>query len=575
MTSQSNEVSDAYSSADSAASEQWLTTLYNSLLDAVLVTDLDGSILAVNQAVLDMFGYDKTELLDHDVGILMPAAMAGQHAQLMRRAHDYAEGTQYIIGKTRELEAERKNGSRFPITIHLSKVTWGAEQRYIATLRDISEERKAAETIETLSLFDRNTGLPNRTHFLKLVAHILREQSVKVIAINMDFFNRVNIVAGYEEGHLILRVIARRLEHFVANYGGFVGKDIEDRFWLAVPVSGGSAGEFRHDRTKALLALLRQEVNVKGRSYYFTASVGMARADRGQEASQVIANAETAVHEAKANGRDQYSVYQRVMTAQVVDEFRLEEQLRHAIGKGRLECWLQSKVDGHQQWVAAEALVRWRHYDDWIPPNKFIPLAERLGLIVPIGQFMLESVARILPRVRALLPEFKIAVNVSPRQFRSEQFAQTVIRTFQRLNAPLDGLQLEITESLLVHDSDHVQQTMKKLKAHGVSFSIDDFGTGYSNLRRLQWMPVSEVKIDRAFVHAGMESERERALLDTIVNMGANLNLERVAEGIETLEQFEYLRALGCQQFQGFYFHRPEPAKQWLEKLNEFRHEQE
>lgn len=188
---------------------------------------------------------------------------------------------------------------------------------------------------------------------------------------------------------------------------------------------------------------------------------------------------------------------------------------------------------------------------------------------------MLESVARILPRVRALLPEFKIAVNVSPRQFRSEQFAQTVIRTFQRLNAPLDGLQLEITESLLVHDSDHVQQTMEKLKAHGVSFSIDDFGTGYSNLRRLQWMPVSEVKIDRAFVHAGMESERERALLDTIVNMGANLNLERVAEGIETLEQFEYLRALGCQQFQGFYFHRPEPAKQWLEKLNEFRHEQE
>lgn len=572
-TSSSSSATEAALTESQASSamtnKEWLNTLYNSLIDAVLVTDLRGTIIEVNQAVTAMFGYEYQELVGCNVGILMPAAMAGQHEQLMQRALDYTEGKNYVIGKTRELEAERKNGSRFPITIHLSKVAWGAEHRYIATLRDISEERKAAETIETLSLFDRNTGLPNRTHFLKLVAHILKEQSIKVVAVNMDFFNRVNIVAGPDEGNQILRVIARRLEHFVASFGGFVGKDIEDRFWLAVPVSGNSAGEFRHDRSKALLALLRQEVIVHGRSYYFTGSIGLARADRGNEASQVIANAETAVHEAKANGRDQYSEYKRVMTAQVVDDFRREEQLRHAIEKGHLECWLQSKVDANQRWVAAEALVRWRHYEEWIPPNKFIPLAERLGLIVPIGQFMLESVARILPRARALFPNFEIAVNVSPRQFRSEHFAENVIRTFQRLNAPLEGLKLEITESLLVDDSDQVQQTMERLKAHGVTFSIDDFGTGYSNLRRLQWMPVGEVKIDRAFVHAGMQSERERALLDTIVTMGANLSLERVAEGIETIEQFEYLRELGCQQFQGFYFHRPEPALDWLKKLSE------
>ncbi|MCH8501980.1 MAG: EAL domain-containing protein [Aliidiomarina sp.] len=545
----------------------WTKSIFDQLLDAVLVTDLDGQILTLNAAVSRLFGYSETELLGQNVTVLMPSSMAIHHNQMKHQASKQLDTQPRVIGKTRELEARRRDGTRFPVMIHLSRIKWQGQVRYVATLRDISAEREAAETIEALSLFDDSTGLPNRSHFLRLVDHVLQTQSIKVIAINMDFFNRVNIVVGYKEGGDILRVIGRRLERFVADFDGFVGKDIEDRFWLAVPVDDDAPGEFNHERSRSLLALLRQEVIVNGRSYFFTGSIGMAKAKRGSEATQLIANAETAVHEAKAAGRDQYSEYKHVMTSQVVQEFRLEEQLRHALKTNQLECWLQSKVDKAGRWVSAEALVRWRYYDEFIPPFQFIPLAERLGLILPIGEFMLASVAKILAEIKHMAPGFQIAVNVSPRQFRSEKFAQMVLSTLSRFEAPPENLKLEITESLLVHDIDHVKRTMETLSKAGVTFSIDDFGTGYSNLRRLQWIPVSEVKIDRAFVEGGLQSERGRTLLDTILLMGENLGMQRVAEGIETQAQFDFLRSRGCQQYQGFFFHRPESAASWLQRF--------
>lgn len=575
MQNESSAVKSALTEQCPESWSPWTKAIFDQLLDAVLVTDLEGQILTLNAAVSRLFGYSEAELLGQNVTILMPSSLARQHDQMMRQASKQIDTQPRVIGKTRELEARRRDGTLFPVTIHLSRVQWQGQIRYVATLRDISAEREAAETIEALSLFDDATGLPNRSHFLRLVDHVLQTRSIKVIAINMDFFNRVNIVHGYEEGDHILRVIGRRLERFVADFNGFVGKDIEDRFWLAVPVDDDAPGEFNHERTRALLALLRQEVIVNGRRYFFTGSVGMAKAQRGAEATQLIANAETAVHEAKALGRDQYSEYKHVMTSQVVHEFRLEEQLRHALEKGQLECWLQSKVDQAGHWVSAEALVRWRYYDEFIPPFEFIPLAERLGLILPIGEFMLASVAKILAEIKDVAPGFQIAVNVSPRQFRSEKFAQMVLSTLNRFQAPPENLQLEITESLLVHDIEHVKRTMETLRAAGVSFSIDDFGTGYSNLRRLQWIPVSEVKIDRAFVEGGLQSERGQALLDTILLMGENLGMQRVAEGIETQAQFDFLRSRGCQQYQGFFFHRPEPAKSWLQRLPAFLSERQ
>lgn len=548
----------------------WLHNVVDNLFDAIVVTNLKGTIIDFNKSAELMFGYHPRDVIGKNVAILMPSAMAAQHHQYMLNSKT-GSGPR-VLGRLRELEAERKDGTLFPVTIGLNEAEWLGEPCYIGSIRDISERREAEQTIESLSMFDPLTGLPNRAHFIKLMQHQLYYSNIRVVAINMDFFNRINISAGEEEGNQVLKVIAARLSYMVSDYRGILAKDIEDRFWIGLNISEDENTGYNQERMRRLLAVLREEIIINGRHYKLTASVGVSSMEKGGSAPEIIAQAETAGHQAKAKGRDQFSVYQRTMTAQVISEFKLEQKLRRGIHANEIECWLQSKVDGNQQVISAEALARWRHRGKTINPDSFIPLAERLGLINEIGEIISRYVARAIRQTRETVPDFQIAMNVSPRQFMHEAFVVNLCRIFAEERAQLSGLKIEITENLLVHDIEKVNGIMERLAGLGVEFSVDDFGTGYSNLKRLQWIPVGELKIDRQFVEGGMEVGRGQALLDTIIMMSQSLGMNTVVEGVETELQFAYLKAKGVAQFQGFLFHRPEPMDLWLEafyqKLN-------
>ncbi|MCH8492056.1 MAG: EAL domain-containing protein [Idiomarina sp.] len=545
--------------------EQRLRDVLDSIFDAVVVTCIRGIIQDFNRAAEILFGYEKSEVLGKNVAILMPRSLAKQHDQFMQNPLQAANAK--VLGRLRELEGAHKNGELFPITIGLNCTTWEGIPRYIASIRDISDRRKAENTIQTLSLYDANTNLPNRLNFMKLMQHQLQYSDVSVMAVNMDFFNRINVAVSESEGEQVLRVLAARISEFATEFNGVVAKDIEDRFWIGMEVSTNETLDFDARQMRRLLAMLREEIVVNSRHYLLTASVGVARGRKGANSSEVVTHAETAVHQAKMRGRDQFSVYREVMTEQVVQEFELEQQLRRALQKNQFECWLQSKVDSNGKVVSAEALVRWRLQEKVIAPDVFIPLAERLGIINDIGWVVARKVAQVICALQPDNWHLNIAMNVSPRQFMHENFTATLQAIFLEENANLQQLTIEITENLLIHDIIKVKAVMDELSQLGVRFSVDDFGTGYSNLKRLQWIPVTEVKIDRQFVVAGMQGERGKALLDTIIMMGQSLGMHTVAEGIETAAQFTYLQSKGVDQFQGYYLHRPEPMRTWLQSI--------
>ncbi|RUO22234.1 hypothetical protein CWE08_03335 [Aliidiomarina iranensis] len=551
---------------ENTSEHQWLLNFFDCLFDAIVIINQAGTIVAFNRTAQSMFGYYPRDVIGRNVSILMPPSMAQQHQNFMHNAM-YGAGPR-VLGRQRELEAQRKDGSLFPVTIGINEADWLGEPCYIGSIRDISERREAEQTIESLSMFDALTGLPNRANFIKLVQHQLHYSNVRVVAINMDYFNRINIAQGEDEGDEVLRVIAGRLSYLVSEYNGVLAKDIEDRFWIGIQVSEEEGKGYHQKRMSRLLSVLREEIIINGRRYKLTASIGLATMEKGGSASEIVAHAETAVHQAKTNGRDQFSVYKGIMTTQVVADFKLEQKLRAAVQGNEIECWVQSKVNGDGQVIAAEALARWRHKGNLVSPDEFIPLAERLGIINDIGDIMSRAVARAIRAVRQYQPAFKIAMNVSPRQFMNEYFVANLCAIFVEEEVDLAGLQIEITENLLIHDIERVKVIMDELAAQGVSFSVDDFGTGYSNLQRLQWIPVTELKIDRQFVQGGMEGGRPQVLLETIISMSQNLGMSTVVEGIETEQQFKYLRAKGIEEFQGFFFHRPEPVAEWLQTLN-------
>lgn len=541
-----------------------LQTVLDNLLDAVVVINQQGSIVYFSRPAEEMFGYRGQDIIGQDVGLLMPEAEATQHQHYLARY--LATGERHIIGFDRELEARKADKTLFPVNISITETKLDNELFFIGTIRDLTKERALDDKIRHLSFYDDTTGLPNRMKILAEVKQRLQQEALCVAALNLDFFNRIHTVYGASEAEQVVLAVSQRLHHRLHS-GELLGRDLEDRFWVLIPARGvGEASCLQ--RAEALLEVVREPFTVRGQVHYLTASIGLSVDDRETSAAELLAHAETAVHQAKRDGRDQVSVYRNIMTAQIVEEYRLERDLRQAIHRGELQCYIQSQVGKSGLLVAGEALVRWHKADgEMVQPDAFIPLAERLGMINDIGAVVARQVARVLRQARQCQPDIRLAMNVSPKQFLSSTFVQGLKEIFAAEQAPLSGLVLELTENLLVREPERVNRTVTELTKLGVQLSIDDFGTGYSNIQRLQQLDIAELKIDRQFVHNFEQDKRQRAILETIILMARSLGLACVAEGVETSEQAEYLQAQGCDLLQGFYYHRPEPASDWLESL--------
>lgn len=544
-----------------------LKAILNNLLDGVITIDDKGIVKAFSEPAASMFGYSAKEVIGRNIKMLMPEPYAREHDNYLSNYHN--TNTKKIIGIGREVVAKRKDGTTFPIDLAVTQTDTHEGRRYIGTLRDITIQKENAKRIAHLSFHDTLTGLPNRQSFIKSLETWQHDtDGVAVLTMNIDYFSRVNTVLGYAAGNDVLIEIAKRIDEARIS-GTVVARDLGDRFWLAVPLDKYQHKEtvFFTSKSEKILAEIRKPIHINGESLYLSASAGLVLGYKGQEAYELMASAEAALEHAKKAGRDRVMRHKSSLSSDIILDFNLEKGLRNALtNENELECWLQSKVDSAGLVIGAEALVRWRRGDTLVSPDEFIPVAEKTGLIKPLGLWMAGQVAKAVSETN-----LNIALNLSPQEFLSETFVHQLRSRFELYGSSLELLTIEVTENLLLGDVDVVTERMYELQRLGVNFSIDDFGTGYSNLARLQTLPVSELKIDKQFVPTVDSNLQSKSLFEAMMAIGKAMQLSIVVEGVETKKQSKYIASIGPVIQQGFYHARPEPVSEWILR-NQFNH---
>jgi diguanylate cyclase (GGDEF)-like protein len=438
---------------------------------------------------------------------------------------------------------------------------------------DITERKHTEAQIEQLAFYDPLTGLPNRRLLIERLQLVLaaahrNHQLGAVMFVDLDNFKDLNDSQGHELGDELLKQVAQRLQNTVrevdtvARLGG-------DEFVVVLQDLGPELGVVtcRAEQIgRKTLALLNQTYVLGGVEHHSTPSMGITLiTPHRQSVEELLKQADLAMYEAKAAGRNTLRFFDPAMQAQVAQRARLDHDLRRALKRQEFVVYYQPVVDSSATVVGVEALVRWQHsLHGLVPPAEFIPVAEQSGSIVEIGLWVLEQGCKQLAAwgQDSMTAELTMAVNVSARQFRHPDFVAQVRQVLQATGAQARLLKLEITESLLLSDSGDAVNTLQALKDLGLSFSLDDFGTGYSSLSYLKKLPLSQLKIDQSFVRDVLTDPNDAAIAKTVLSLGRSLNLTVVAEGVETLGQWQFLFNSGCSLFQGYLFGRPVPIDQ-------------
>jgi len=503
--------------------------------------------------------------------VVPPEAAAGCHAALEAAHHaGYSSGHQFRLelgGVTHwfELSIARKE-SAAP----------GDEPRFIALSRDITERKQAEARSHQLAYFDALTGLPNRRMLLDRMEHALANaqkaaQVGAVLYIDLDDFKQINDARGHTVGDTLLMQVAQRLTQLqrpgdtVARLGG-------DEFVVLVHNVASdmeSAGRAALLVAEEMRAALEVPYTIDTHLYSTTGSIGITLfPKRGEGVEDLLREADTAMYRAKDLGRNRIRFYEAAMQADVQERLALEQDLKKAQTLGELAAFVQNQVDAAGNVVGGEFLMRWTHpVRGNVPPSRFIPIAEASGLILRMGDWMIQQACETLARLQAAGRELSLSVNVSERQFRQDDFVERVRHILAHTGANPAHLILEVTESLLIEDLDDTIARMTEIVQLGVRFSIDDFGTGYSSLAYLKRLPLYELKIDKSFVQDTPDDPNDTAIVQSIISVARHLNLRVVAEGVETRAQADFLVESQCECLQGYLFGRPEPLAAWVGRL--------
>ena len=539
----------------------------------IVVTDSRGIILTVNRAMIENTGYSAEEI----VGQTPHLFDSGRHdAAFYASMWDSIQRTGTWQG---EIWDRRKDGECHPkwLTITAVKSDEGEISNYVGTQIDITDRKAAEDEIKYLAFYDPLTRLPNRRLLLDRLHQALagshRNQWYgSLLFIDLDNFKVLNDTQGHAQGDLLLEQVAQRLLNCVRE-GDTVARLGGDEFVLLLEDLSAEINEAASRAESVgmkVLAALNQPYLLDGQEFTCTSSIGVAMFGcKPEAAGEVLKQADLAMYQAKEMGRNALQFFDPKMQAAVITRLGMETDLRIAIRENQFVIYFQSQVDQKHHVRGAEVLVRWQHPERGLVfPDDFIHSAEETGLILALGQWVLEAACNQLVtwETQSEFAHLTLAVNVSARQFQHVDFVNQVLAILERTGADPKKLKLELTESLLLEDVDGIIAKMSILKEQGIGFALDDFGTGYSSLSYLKRLPLEKLKIDRSFVTDILTDPTDAAIAIAIVALAQSLGIDVLAEGVETEEQRKHLARIGCNTYQGYLFSKPLP-------LDKFEHQ--
>jgi diguanylate cyclase (GGDEF)-like protein/PAS domain S-box-containing protein len=537
--------------------------VFNNSQEGILVTDRHNRILTVNKAFTDITGYTESEVTGQAPSMLA----SGRHG-----ADFYAGMWAALLDSGAwkgELWNRRKNGDIMPnwYSINVLRDASGGIINFVAIFSDITGRKEAEQRIEFLAHHDALTQLPNRVllrdRFLLARAAAQRGQGlIAMLFIDLDNFKHINDNWGHQAGDQFLITTVERLQREVRE-SDTICRQGGDEF--IIMLSDVPDMEVVTRVARNILHALSETASVDGHAVGVSASIGISLfPDDSADFDTLLGNADAAMYEAKAGGKNGYRFFTEQMNHDAVERADLQAQLRHALNRQEFALYYQPQVNfANTEVTGVEALIRWNHpVQGLISPDTFIPLAEECGLIIPLGEWVLVEAARQgCAWARAGIQGLTVAVNISALQFNRSDFYETVARTLEQSGFAPHLLELELTESVLLKDMDTAFVTIQRLKNLGVRLSIDDFGTGYSSLSYLKKINVDKLKIDRTFVRDICDDPDDVAIVRAIIQLGKALDLHVIAEGVETEEQALLLKNHGCDEAQGYLYGRPQPAQ--------------
>jgi diguanylate cyclase (GGDEF)-like protein/PAS domain S-box-containing protein len=534
--------------------KNYLTTVLNSMNDAVLVTAPDGQVKKINDAAVRLFGYTEEEL-------------AGRpFVDLIAENERPGFSLESAALETRETVIATRNGQTIPVSLSGAPIAADDPQFQgtIFVVRNITDRKRAERRIRYLARYDALTKVPNRMQFQHMLQQAIararrNDRGIVMLYLDMDRFKEINDTFGHAAGDRTLEVLSERLTRILPREA-VVGRLAGDEF--ALFIEGFAEADDERAQAANLARMVLAEVckayYVDQQEVFLTASVGIAFCPQDAEnVIDLIRNADAAMYHSKQNGGNSFAFYSPDMNAAAVERLMLKSKLRRALERDELVMFYQPKVDLRDgQIVGAEALLRWRlpgHGD--IPPSQFIPLAEETNLILGIGEWVLNRVCADYRRwTERIKRPGRVSINLSLKQLRQASFITRCRSVFRRHEVSPTSFELEITETTLMADPKRTIKLLDELYAMGLHLSIDDFGTGYSSLSALQQFPIGTLKIDQSFVRDAAINSDDATIVRTIIDMGKALEVEVVAEGVENEEQFNFLRSRGCHYAQGRLF---------------------
>lgn len=547
--------------------------VFESANEGIVIADRENNILAVNRAFSEITGFSASEVVGKGAEFFCDRYESYDDVWATLQASGMWQG---------EIFQRHKNGELRPVWLTSSQVqdSTSGDYHYVSVFLDIAALKDSQARVQYIAQHDALTGLPNRTLFIERLKHAIhrarRDRTrLAVLFVDLDRFKIINDTHGHPLGDELLEEVARRIsravraDDTVARIGG-------DEFMLLL--EGLTSVEGAKPVAKKILHLLAQPVLLDGKELVVTSSIGIASypAD-GNDAMTLIRNADTAMYQAKDSGRDQFYTYTAELTADALRKFALETDLRNALAKNELTVYYQPQTSLHNNEVIGfEALLRWQHpHRGWVSPTVFIPMAEDIGMIEQIGDWVLSEACHQVSRWRRQgVGDFCISVNFSARQLMNLDLVGRVIELLEATGNPANAIEIEVTESAVMEHADRCIAVLKSLNEYGIPVAVDDFGTGYSSLSYLKRLPLQKVKIDRSFVNDLPHDQDDSALVAAIIAMAHSLGLYVVGEGVETVDQLEFLRDHGCDSVQGYYLGRPMPVAEveaWLEQKEQGR----